>query len=350
MKNTGTPREQGYTFPAEWERQASIILSCPLNPLTWPHNRVAMEKAYAEFVAAVSRFEMLRLICKADEQPHFQELFATAGANLSRLVFYDLPSNDAWCRDHGPVFIKQKESGQLAIVDFNYNAWGGKFYPWDDDNAIPRRMAELLKIDCISAPLTCEGGALEVNGAGTLLTTESVLLNENRNPALTKKEVENILIDFLGLEQVLWLKSGLAGDDTDGHIDTLTRFFRADAVLTVVDEEPLSPNYQVTHDNEAALREMRLLDGSALEVVRLPSPQAIYAQNWREEILPASYANFLLINAAVLVPTYRQEKTDALALSIIASAFPERAVIPIDCYDIVLEGGALHCLSQQQPE
>ncbi len=349
MEITGTDRTHGYIFPAEWEEQASVILSCPLNPATWPHKRTAMEKAYTEFAAAISRFQTVRLICKAEAQAHFKELLMAAGAELSRLQFYDLPTNDAWCRDHGPIFIRQETTGERAILDFNYNAWGGKFIPWDDDNAVASRLAALLELPCIAVPLTCEGGALEGNGAGTLLTTESVLLNENRNPGLTKEEAERILIEYLGLDQVLWLKSGLAGDDTDGHIDTLTRFCSKNSVLTIVDDDPLSPNYQVLLENEKALKAMRLADGSRLEVIRLPCPQAIRPSDWREEILPASYANFLIINGAVLVPTYRQDKYDKQALITIAEAFPEREIIPIDCHDIVLEGGALHCLSQQEP-
>ncbi len=345
---TESPLAAGYVFPAEWEQQEAVILSCPLNRKTWPHNRAAMEKAYADFVAAISHFETVRLICKVEAQPHFRELLEEAGADMTRIVFYDLPTNDAWCRDHGPVFLRQKKTGERAIVDFNYNAWGGKFSPWDADNAVPKRLAGMLGLPVVSVPLTCEGGALEINGAGTLLTTESVLLNDNRNPGLVKADVENLLIENLGLEQVLWLKSGLAGDDTDGHIDTLTRFFRKDAVLTIVDDNSLSPNYQVLLENEKALKAMQLADGSRMEVVRLPCPQPIRPKGWREEILPASYANFLIINGAVLVPTYRQDKTDAQALERLASAFPGRSILPIDCFDIVLEGGALHCLSQQE--
>ncbi|MFA6931755.1 MAG: agmatine deiminase family protein [Lentisphaeria bacterium] len=344
-----TPRVQNYIFPAEWDKQEAVILSCPLNPKTWPDNRAAMEKAYAAFVAAISRFEMVRLICKAAAQPHYMELLQNAGADQTRVVFYDLPTNDAWCRDHGPIFIRQKETGKRAIVDFNYNAWGGKFSPWEDDNAVPGRLAELLEVQHLQVSLTCEGGALESNGAGTLLTTESVLLNKNRNPGLEKLDIEKMLIECLGLEQVLWLKSGLAGDDTDGHIDTLTRFFRKDGVLTIYDDDPLSPNYEVLRKNELALKAMRLYDGSPLEVLRLPCPQPIRPQGWREEILPASYANFLILNGAVLVPTYRQAQTDSLALELIATAYPGRQILPIDCFDIVLEGGALHCLSQQEP-
>ncbi|NMA43243.1 MAG: agmatine deiminase family protein [Oligosphaeraceae bacterium] len=339
-----------YVFPAEWEEQASVILSCPVNPLTWPHNRPLMEKAYAEFVAAISRFQHVRLICLQQAQAHYTELLAQADAKQEHILFYDLSTNDAWCRDHGPIFLRHRQSGKRVILDFNYNAWGGKFSPWDDDQAVPRRMAAKLGLDCFSVPLTCEGGALEVNGAGTLLTTASVLLNENRNPGLDKKEVERILIEFMGLEQVLWLEQGLTGDDTDGHIDTLTRFFRKDAVLTVFDEDPASPNHKTTVENEKALRAMRLPDGSRLEVVRLPCPKPIRPDDWREEILPASYANFLIINDAVLVPTWQQNKTDELALHIIAEAFPERQIIPIDCCEIIWEGGALHCLSQQEPK
>ncbi|HPY90594.1 MAG TPA: agmatine deiminase family protein [Lentisphaeria bacterium] len=345
-----TPQEQGFVFPAEWERQESVLLSCPLNPHTWPDNRAAMEKAYAAFAAAISRYENVRLLCIASAQARWLDRLADAGAVMERVIMHDVATDDAWCRDHGPIVLKHGQTSQRAAVSFHYNAWGGKFPPWEQDDLVAGRMAIVLGLPCFQAPLIGEGGAFETNGAGMLLTTESVMLNPNRNPGRDKAEVEQILCQYLGVEQIGWLPSGLCGDDTDGHIDTLTRFFRKDAVLTLVDEDPLSPNYAVLQRNLALLQKMRGVDGRRLDVVPLPCPQPIRPVGWREEILPASYANFLIINGAVLVPTYRQDSNDNQVLAILGQAFPERDIVPIDCFDIVLEGGALHCLSQQVPE
>ncbi len=347
--NEHTPNfSSGWRMPAEWETQSAVLLSYPLNPLTWPGCRKEMEEAYAAFAAAVTKYEDLKVNClPVSAQERALELFRNAGADCSRIEFLPVETNDAWCRDHGPVFVRNLRTGERAALDFQYNAWGGKFPPWDLDNAAARKMSEILGIPCLPVPLVLEGGALEVNGAGALLSTESVVLNPNRNPGLTKERAEEIFRDVLGTECVLWLKSGLEGDDTDGHIDTLVRFFRKDAVLAAVDEKPSSINHDALKRNFDALKRMRLPDGSPLEVLALPSPDPIRPEGWREEVLPATYANFLIINGAVLVPTYRQDKNDAKALEIIGSAFPGRDIVPLDCVDILLEGGALHCLSQQ---
>ncbi|MDD4097854.1 MAG: agmatine deiminase family protein [Lentisphaeria bacterium] len=344
-----TPQEQGYVFPAEWARQASVLLSCPLNPATWPDNRAAMEKAYAAFAAAITRYEDVRLLCVSPAQARWQDLLAGAGAVMDRVTLHDIATDDAWCRDHGPIVLKHRQASRRAVVSFHYNAWGGKFPPWAQDDLVAGRLAGALGLPCFQAPLVGEGGAFETNGAGMLLTTESVLLNSNRNPGLDQAGVERILRQYLGVEQIGWLPEGLCGDDTDGHIDTLTRFFRPDAVLTLLDDDPLSPNHAVLRRNVALLRQMRCVDGRRLEVVPLPCPRPIRPSGWREEILPASYANFLVINGAVLAPTYRQDSSDRQALAVLGQAFPGRDIIPIDCFDIVLEGGALHCLSQQVP-
>lgn len=344
-----TPKTMGFHMPAEWEKQESIILSYPLNPETWVDCRESMERAYANFVAAISQYERVIINCSDDAQNQAMDSFADAGADCLQISFLPFETNDAWCRDHGPVFLKNPTLSSKAILDFDYNSWGGKFPPWDLDDAVPWRIAEELDILHFHIPYIIEGGALELNGAGTLLTTESVMLNPNRNPNFTKSKAEHVLMESLGVDQVLWLNSGLVGDDTDGHIDTLTRFFRKDAVLSSLDSHADSPNYHTLKKNFDDLQHMRLHDGSKIEVVPLPCPDPIYPENWREEVLPASYANFLIINHAVLVPTYRQDRNDNAAVSVIAQAFPDRDIVPLDCYDIVLEGGALHCLTQQVP-
>jgi agmatine deiminase len=344
-----SPVAAGFQMPAEWASQEAVWLSWPLKPGAWPGCRESAEAAYAQFAAAITRFEPLRLNCVRAAQPQALEALARAGARLDRVTLFDHPTNDTWCRDHGPVFVTHPETGEVAVTDWIYNAWGGKFTPWDLDNAIPERIANALGLRRFAIPMVAEGGAIEVNGAGVLLTTESVLLNPNRNPTLSKPAAEAILRDALGVESICWLKSGLAADDTDGHIDTLARFVAPDVVVAVTDGDPGGPDHRVLARNRADLERFRLPDGGRLEVVPLPLPEPIRPQGWRFAVLPATYANFLVVNGAVLVPTYRQPASDREALRILGSCFPGREVVPLDCRDIVFEGGALHCLSQQQP-
>lgn len=339
---------QGYTFPAEWSCQEYIYLSWPMNPHTWMDCFPQMEAAYASFAAAITHYELLRILVKSSENERIIRLLTEHDAVLEHVEFFNIATNDAWCRDHGPTFLKHRENGSLALVDFSYNAWGGKFPPWDLDNAVPEQIAHALQCPRFVTDLVCEGGALESNGNGTLLTTRSVVLNSNRNPGISEPEAERILCDMLGMDHVIWLDSGLPGDDTDGHIDTLTRFFRDDAVLTVLGEKT-HPGYDAMKRNYETLKQARTAAGKKLEIVPLPVPDPICPEDWREEILPATYANYLVINNAVLLPTYRQDASAEKAISILEQAFPGRDIIPIDCYDIILEGGALHCLSQQQP-
>ncbi|MFC1467489.1 agmatine/peptidylarginine deiminase [Verrucomicrobiota bacterium] len=338
------PAELGFRMPAEWEPQEAVWLSWPLNPGTWPDRISAVEREYAFFAAQISRFEKVRLNCVAAEQERVRAILSEAGIVEGNLEIFDLPTNDAWCRDHGPVFVKNDQTGEVAITDWKYNAWGGKFPPWDLDDAVPAKIADALNMRRFAIPIFGEGGGLEVNGEGLLLTTESVFLNPNRNPGYSKPEIESVLRAALGVSEICWLKSGMEGDDTDGHIDTLTRFFKPDAVLTMMEPDVNNPNHAPLQRNYDDLK------AYGLEVVPLPSPKPIRPEGWREEVLPASYANYLIINGAVLVPTYRQPQTDDEALKIIADCHPDREIIPVDCYDILLEGGALHCLSQQQPK
>lgn len=338
-----TPRQASYSMPAEWEHQSAIYLSWPLNPGTWIGVREKMEKDYSAFAAAISRYEKLYINCIASEQDRIKELLNNANAVMNRITLLDIPTNDAWCRDHGPVFLRN-QNGKCAIAKFIYNAWGAKFAPWDLDDAVPYHIGKMFDFPVFPIALVCEGGALESNGEGFLLTTENVILNSNRNPGSTKEQAENILKEALGMEKIGWLKSGLIGDDTDGHIDTLARFFRKDAVLAAVDKKG-GVQHDVLKQNFMDLCKMRLPSGSPLSVVPLPCPEPIYSQ--KGEILPANYANFLLVNGAVLVPSYRQDKADAQAAAIIGEAYPDRDVVLLDCCEILYEGGALHCLSQQ---
>ena len=338
-----SPKQASYSMPAEWEHQSAIFLSWPLNPVTWVGVREKMEKDYAAFAAAITRYEKLYINCVSAELSRVKDLLANANAVMDRITFLDIPTNDAWCRDHGPVFLRNP-NGQCAIAKFVYNAWGAKFSPWDLDDAVPYHIGKTLDCPVFPIDLICEGGALESNGEGFLLTTENVILNPNRNPGLTKERAEEILKEALGMTAVGWLKSGLIGDDTDGHIDTLARFFRNDAVLAAVDKKG-GIQHDVLEQNFMDLCKMRLPSGSRLTVVPLPCPEPLYSP--KGEILPANYANYLPVNGAVLVPSYRQDKADAQAAAIIGEAYPGRDIVLLDCCEILHEGGALHCLSQQ---
>ena len=343
-----SPRELGYTFPAEWSAQSCVYLSWPCNTETWTECFDAMEASYADFAAAVTQRELLRIVVPARHNARIAGVLADHGAVLEQAEFFDIETNDAWCRDHGPVFLKNPENNRIAMADFQYNAWGGKF-PWELDNAVPSKIARCLHCRRFPVPFVCEGGALETNGARTLLTTRSVMLNANRNAEMTEAKAERILCDALGMRKILWLDGGLPGDDTDGHIDTLARFVNASTVLAAKVKKS-HPGYEALERNFRALEKMRNADGEKLEVVPLPMPDPVYPEGWRTDILPATYANYLLINGAVLFPTYRQDASAEAAMALLHQAFPDREIVPIDCYDILLEGGALHCLSQQQPK
>jgi agmatine deiminase len=265
---------------------------------------------------------------------------------LARVRFFDHPTNDAWCRDHGPIFIKQRKSGEVAVTDWEFNTWGGKNPPFDLDNAIPRRIAQALKLRRFPNRMVLEGGSIDVNGRGLLLTSEQCLLNPNRNPRMSRAEIERELRNFLGVRKILWLGEGIAGDDTDGHIDDMARFFRPDGIVACIEPNGRDANHAPLAENLERLKSFRTPAGRKFEIVPLPMPKPF---GFRGKRVPASYANFLIVNGAVLVPVFRQAKRDAEACAILRDCFPGREIVPIDCYHLVWGLGTLHCLSQQQP-
>ncbi|SPZ93017.1 Putative agmatine deiminase [Sphingobacterium multivorum] len=265
--------------------------------------------------------------------------------DFSNIEFYFNPTNDAWCRDHGPAFIINQATNQKAVVDWGYNAWGGKYPPFDLDDIVPTRIATTFNLPLFVPDIVMEGGSVEFNGAGTIMTTTACLLNKNRNPHLTKEQIETYLKEFYGQEQVLWLGDGIVGDDTDGHIDDITRFVNENTVLTVVEEDPTDENYEILQENLATLRSFRLLNGEPLHIVELPMPAPVIYDETR---LPASYANFYIANDIVVVPIFN-DKNDQRALDIIQGCFPTRKVIGINSVDIIWGLGSFHCLSQQEP-
>ena len=347
METTSTPSQLGYRMPAEWEKHEATWLS-------WPHkDGISFPDAYhsilpvlAKMVDALGDSEPVQInVRDADEEAEVRGHLKKPKARAEHVTFRHIPTNEPWCRDHGPMFLTRKEEPRLAVVDWDYNAWGWKYPPFDEDDEVPSRVAELLGAPAYKPGMVLEGGSIDVNGTGTLLTTASCLLNPNRNPDLTKAEIEQRLKDFIAVTNVLWLGDGIEGDDTDGHIDDLTRFVSKDTVVTVVEEDESDANYDPLQANLARLREMAVEDESPMKVLTLPMPGKIVKQGQR---LPASYANFYIANKVVLMPVF-QDTSDAWASSVLQKVFPKRKVVQIDCRELIWGLGAFHCLTQQQP-
>jgi len=346
MNTSATPRSLGFRMPAEWEPQDAVWLSWPHKQASWPGLWRNIPTTFAGFVAAISHREAVRINCAAALQPKAKRRCEKADANMERVEFYDHPTNDAWCRDHGPIFVKHRKTGEVALTDWMHNAWGDKYPPYDLDNEIPPLIGRALGLRRFEKSMVLEGGSIDVNGKGLLLTTEQCLLHPNRNPALTRGDIERALKDYLGVRRILWLGQGIIGDDTDGHIDDITRFFRPDGILTCVETNRRDPNHKLLAANLERLADAKTITGRPIEVVKLPMPAPVIIKGER---VPASYANFLIINGAVLVPTFRQPRRDTRACGIIGECFPDREVVPIDCAELIWGLGTLHCLSQQEP-
>ncbi|RZK81372.1 MAG: agmatine deiminase family protein [Pedobacter sp.] len=342
-----SPKKAGYSFPAEWAKHEATWLTWPHKEASWPGKIDAIYAPYCEFIKAISEGEKVRINVNDEQTKEFARAkLLEQGVNLSQIEFYFNPSNDAWCRDHGPAFlVNENAEPKKVIVDWGYNAWGGKYPPFEQDDVIPTLIADQLDLPVFNPGIVMEGGSVEFNGAGTILTTTACLLNKNRNPHLNQAQIEEYLKECYGAEQILWLGDGIVGDDTDGHIDDITRFVNEETVLTVVESNPLDENYLLLQENLESLREMRLINGKPLKIVELPMPSPVIYEDTR---LPASYANFYIANAAVIVPTFR-DVNDEKALEIIRSVFPDRKVIGIDSTDIIWGLGSFHCLSQQEP-
>jgi agmatine deiminase len=341
-----SPKARGYRMPAEWAPHEATWLSWPHNRDSWPGVFEGVEPAMVEFVRALTIGESVYInVLDAAHEQHVRRLLRAA-APPERLRFYRFPTNDAWARDHGAIFVTRATATEPRLaVDFDYNAWGDKYPPYDLDRQIGRQMAEALGVPHYARPgIVLEGGSIEVNGEGALLTTEQCLLNPNRNPTLTRADIERLLADAFGVDEILWLGEGIEGDDTDGHIDDLTRFVAPRAVVTVVEPNRADPNHAPLAANRRLLDTLRI-GGRPLDVRELPMPEPQYLQDQR---LPASYANFYLANEAVLVPAFGCRQ-DAAALGILGDCFPRRRVVPLDCRVLIAGLGALHCLTQQVP-
>lgn len=342
-----TPRELGYYFPAEFAPHAATWLSWPHKEASWPGKINAIYPSYVKFIKELIKGERVKInVVDAAMQQQATDWMTRFDVDLSKVDFFIHPTNDAWCRDHGPAFlINPSAHPQKVIVDWGYNAWGNKYPPYDLDDVIPTRIAEHYGLPVWHPGIVMEGGSVEFNGKGTLLTSTACLLNPNRNPHLNQEQIEKYLRDYYGVEQILWVDEGIVGDDTDGHIDDTVRFVNADTVLATVESDRTDENYALLQHNLQQLKAMRLIDGKSLNIIELPMPSPLSYEGQR---LPCSYANFYIANHAVIVPVFNC-KQDETALRIIEQCFPGRQVVGIDSVDIIWGLGSFHCLSQQEP-
>lgn len=336
------PRLDGYAMPAEWTPHQATWLAWPYDPVTWPGKVLHAEDVFVQMMRALTPHEYVELLVRPIQETKVRQRLADERITNIRLHLMDYA--DSWIRDYGPTFVKN-HAGDLATIDWTFNAWGNKYETLLKDDKIPPRLDPILKVPRYEAPLVMEGGSIEVNGAGTVLTTEQCLLNPNRNPHLSNDEIETHLRDFLGVSQILWLKEGIEGDDTDGHIDDLARFVDASTLVAAVETDPNDPNRAILDDNLRRLQSFRDPNGRPFRVVTLPMPGRVGDDEGR---LPASYANFYIGNGVVLLPVFG-DPNDARAEAILGQLFPGRRIVPIRCEDLVLGMGTLHCVTQQQP-
>ena len=335
-------------MPPAWAPHRGTWLSWPHKEASWPGKFEPVPAVFAQMVKALAGGEQVHINVAGDAmEAAVRVLLWSSDVALTNVFFHHNPTNDAWCRDHGPIFVHQDANGRReeVILDWGYNAWGDKYPPYDLDDVVPTRIGKEFGIPVIAPGMILEGGSIEVNGRGTLLTTESCLLNPNRNPGLTRGQIEQNLREYLGVTNILWLGDGIEGDDTDGHIDDLTRFVDEHTVVTVLEEDPSDSNYKPLRENLERLHTMKDQDGQPLRVVTLPMPQPLYQDGQR---LPASYANFYIGNEVVLLPTYDPSRDD-IARGTLQELFPTRRVVPIDSTDLVWGLGACHCVTQQWP-
>jgi agmatine deiminase len=354
--NHSTPLELGYRMPAEWEMHEATWLAWPHNPDDWPGKFQAIPWLYAEIVRLLAAHERVHILVEhAKAAKSAEHILERAGANLERVSFHAWPTDRSWTRDSGPIFVRNAE-GKIAVTNWRFNAWA-KYSDWKLDDKVPGRVAKLLGLpdwkpaikleDGRSHRIVLEGGSIDVNGAGILLTTEECQLSEvqQRNPGVSREQLEQAFHDYLGIDQTIWLNRGIVGDDTHGHIDDIARFVGPTTIVAAVEPNKSDPNHAPLAENLTRLKAARTLGGKQFDIVKLPMPRPVVFQGQR---LPASYANFYIANNLVLVPTFH-DPNDRVALNTLTEVFPGREVIGIQSVDLVWGLGTLHCMTQQQP-
>ena len=347
---TETPKDMGYSMPAEWEKHDSTWLAWPHDPVTFPDRVEKIEKVYLQIISSLSKNEYVNLfVTDLKMKDRVVKLLEQNQIDLQKINFYMWEYADVWFRDYGPIFVLNKEKKQIAFVHWIFDAWGGKYDDLARDTQVPYIVSNRLQLNNFRPGIVMEGGAVDTNGMGTLLTTEQCLLNPNRNPHLSKSEIEKYLVDYFGAKQVIWLKGGVSGDDTDGHIDNLARFVNPGTVLCAYEDGESDENHGILKQNYELLLQSTDQDGNKLHVIKVPMPPSITSDvRGKKTRLPASYLNFYIANKIILVPTYGH-KNDDIAQKIIQEQFPDREIIGIDCRDLIYGMGAIHCIVQQQP-
>lgn len=343
-----TPKSQGYFFPPEWHPHLATWITFPHNDHSWQGDKLKeMYPEYFQLIKAISVGEKVNInVHDLALKDYIQSQLAFYGIHSDQINYHIGPTNDAWCRDHGPAFLIHHSNSSRMMVDWEYNAWGGKYPPFNDDNKIAIEIARSLGLPMARPNIIMEGGSVEFNGAGSVLTSRSCLLNPNRNPHLNQNQIEGFLMDFYGVDQVLWVSDGIVGDDTDGHIDDTVRFVNSDTVIAMVEPKKSDPNYGVLAKNLMELSHMRLISGKQLNIVEIPMPDPVIIDDFRA---PGSYANFYISNAGVLVPTFDCPQ-DEIALDTLAQLFTDRPVIGLSAKKIIWGQGSFHCLTQQEPK
>ena len=345
-KDAGT---RGFRMPAEWSVHSGTLMAWPDNRDTWPGDHLTnVETVYRELIRTLLKYEPVVLLTSSEKVgTRAIDVIGDTSALNHQLHLLAMPVNDVWVRDSGPIAVRDK-NGQIHFTDWEFNSWGEKYSPWDDDNQIPQRLSQHFDIPLHSVGKILEGGSIDTNGEGIFLTTESVLLNPNRNPDLSRTDIESYLYSYLGAEKVIWLKDGLEGDDTDGHIDDLARFVSPNTIVTSLTEDRSNPNYDILYENLDILMGSFDLKGRAFNIITLPLPDTLSSELTVDgsSHVPSSYANFYIANGAVLVPLY-DSRTDQQALDIFKMLFPDRTVEGIPCSDLVWGQGSIHCITQQ---
>jgi agmatine deiminase len=346
-----TPAQLGFRMPAEWHEHAATWLAYPKDPVTFPERVAQVEEIYFQMIAALAPHERVNLLVDdAETERRVRARFDFAGAE--NVTIYQIETVDVWMRDYGPNFLIN-ESGELAFNDWIFNAWGDKYASLKHDDAIPSTLENILRVPRFEPHMVLEGGAIDTNGAGCLLTTEQCLLNKNRNPDLPREEIEHRLREFLGVEKILWLGTGIVGDDTDGHIDDIARFVSENTIVCALEDDSQDENYKTLRENYERLKEMTDARGRGFNIVTLPMPEPIWVEDdtdtTRAARLPASYVNFYIANNVVLAPVFGQRR-DARAVEILQRVFPTRRIVPINCEPLVWGMGTIHCVTQQQPK
>jgi agmatine deiminase len=348
--NSRIPSEQGFYMPAEWRPHQATWLSWPKDPETWPGRVAEAQAIFVQMMAALAPHEVVNLLvddAETERQVRAQCSFPGAG----NIRFHQVTTVDSWIRDYGPNFLVNNK-GDLAFNDWRFNAWGDKYEALKQDDRIPAHLESILAARRFEPGIVMEGGSIEVNGAGVVLTTEQCLLNPNRNPQLSQNEIEQKLKDYLGVSKVLWLGEGIVGDDTDGHIDDIARFVSANMIVCAVEDDPTDANYELLQDNLKRLEQMTDASGRPFEIVTLPMPGVVGGESTDSrdlDRLPASYANFYIANGVVLAPIFGHAN-DGRAMEILAKLFPDRRVVPLNCESLVWGMGTIHCVTQQQPK